>query len=87
MFIFQQVPSEVPEAIIPKMTSLPAAVKEEVIKRGLPLRYQNQLAIVYPDNSVNGWAPSVSDTLATDWSIHAEFVVAGDTVGTATPLS
>jgi hypothetical protein len=41
---------------------------------------------VYPDNSLHGWQPSGSDALATDWEIHAEHVVAGETVGTATPL-
>lgn len=87
LFVFMQVPSEVPVAIIPKMTSLPAAVKEAVLSRQMPLRYKNQFAIVYPDNSVSGWAPSSSDSLANDWVIHGEFVVAGDTVGTATPIS
>ncbi len=86
MFVFMQVPSEVPVAIIPKMTSLPAAVKAKVLKRDLPLRYQNQLAMVYPDNNVYGWLASPSDCLETDWCIHDEFVVAGETVGTATPL-
>lgn len=86
LFVFMQVPSEVPVAIIPKMTSLPAAVKEAVLAREHPLRYRNQFAIVYPDNSVNGWAPSSSDALAADWVIHGEYVVAGETVGTATPI-
>lgn len=95
LFVFRQVPSEVPEHIIAKMTSLPEAVRAIVTTRGLPLKYENQLAIVFPDNHVNGWAPSVSDALATDWRIHDTdqiqpevegHVVAGDTVGTATPL-
>lgn len=41
MFLFMQVPSEVPAAIIPRMTSLPDAVKDVVAARGLPLRYQD----------------------------------------------
>lgn len=86
LFVFQQVPSEVPEAIIPKMTSLPSSVKNIVAARGLPLRYSNQLAIVFPDNTVKGWAPSVSDSLASDWTIE-EHIVAGYTVGTATPTN
>ena len=97
MFVFMQVPSEVPAAIIPKMTSLPQAVKDKVIARGLPLRYQNQLAMVYPDNNVYGWLASPSDCLETDWCIHeaptweeqqheAAYVVAGETVGSAKAL-
>jgi len=86
MFVFQQVPSLVPEAIIPKMTSLPEAVKTVLIGRGGHITYQNQFALVKPDNSIHGWTPSSADTLATDWCIHGEFAVAGDTVGTASPL-
>lgn len=97
VFVFMQVPSEVPAEIIQKMTSLPQEVKDKVIERGLPLRYQNQLAMVYPDNNVYGWVASPSDCLETDWCIHeaptwgeqqheAPFVVAGETVGTAKPI-
>ena len=86
LFVFRQVPSEVPFAVIPKMTSLPQAVKDVFIKSGSPITYQNQFCIVYPDNSIHGWQPSGSDSLATDWCIHEEFVIAGDTVGTAKPL-
>lgn len=92
MFIFRQVPSEVPVNIIPRMTSLPAAVRSKVLERDLPLRYQNQLAIVYPDNNVYGWVASPSDVLESDWCIHESpaeeiegYAVAGDTVGSAKP--
>ena len=53
MFVFRQVPSLVPVAIIPKMSSLPESVKEKMIKRNKPIEYSNQLALVKPDNSVN----------------------------------
>lgn len=86
MFVFMQVPSEVPVEIIPKMTSLPPSVKKKVMERGQPLRYQNQLAMVYPDNNIYGWLASPSDCLESDWCIHEEYVVAGETVGTAKPL-
>lgn len=86
LFVFRQVPSAVPADIIPKMTSLPPAVKEVLVKTGLPITYQNQFCIVYPDNSLHGWQPSGSDALATDWCIHGEHVIAGETVGTASPL-
>ena len=86
LFVFRQVPSEVPFDIIPRMTSLPQAVKDVFIKSGASITYQNQFCIVYPDNSIHGWQPSGSDALATDWCIHSEYVIAGETVGTATPL-
>lgn len=86
MFVFRQVPSEVPAEIIPRMTSLPEAVKAVLVERGGRITYQNQFALVKPDNSIHGWVPSSADCLATDWRIHGEFAVAGETVGTAKPL-
>ena len=75
MFVFKQVPSEIPMTVVPKMQSLPEAVKDEFLRRtetktNYPfdsIRYCNQLAIVHPDNTINGWVPSVSDVLADDW--------------------
>ena len=94
MFLFMQVPSEVPAAIIPRMTSLPDAVKDVVAARGLPLRYQDQFALVHLNNDVCGWSPSPSDALATDWQSHDGYpqfieghLIAGETVGTAKPLA
>ena len=66
MFVFRQVPSEVPAAIIPKMTSLPELVKEKLAERGVPLRYENQMALVNADSTINGWVASSSDTLASE---------------------
>lgn len=82
-FVFKQVPSEVPAAIIPKMTSLPQQVKDLVVARGLPLRYDNQFARVSADNEVSGYAPAPEDLLANDWEAIHPFSVAGETVGTA----
>ena len=81
LFVFKQVPSEIPMTVVPKMQSLPENVKEEFIRRadnslsegnnvGYPfdsIRYNNQLAIVDQANNINGWVPSVSDVLADDW--------------------
>lgn len=69
MFIFQQVQSEINEDIVPKMQSLPQAVKDEFAKRGGGIRYKNQLAMVYPDNTIYGWVASPSDVLENDWCI------------------
>merc|ERR1711916_382697 len=72
MFIFKQIPSEIGLDTIPKMTSIPQSVKDIILKRGVTLKYSNQLAIVHQDGSVNGWVASVSDTLAEDWEIFQE---------------
>lgn len=85
LFIFQQIPSKVDISIVPKMTSLPQSVKDEFIRRyesdkGVVLdgigfnwwesiTYQNQLAMVYPDNKIYGWVASPSDVLEEDWII------------------
>lgn len=69
LFVFMQVPAEINSEIIPKMQSLPQSVKDEFEKRGGGIRYKNQYAIVYPDNTIFGWSPSGSDTLADDWYI------------------
>lgn len=69
MFIFQQVPSEINEDVVPKMQSLPQHVKDEFAKRGGGIRYKNQLAMVYPDNTIYGWVASPSDVLENDWCI------------------
>lgn len=87
MFIFMQVPSQVDMEIVPKMTSLPQAVKDEFNNRYISsenknnksddrlfynsnsIRYQNQIAIVYPNNNIYGWVASPSDILEEDWII------------------
>lgn len=68
-FVFMQVPADIGPDVIPKMQSLPPAVKEEFARRGGSIRYSNQFAIVNSDNEINSWAPSVSDVLAKDWVI------------------
>jgi len=74
MFVFMQVPSIIKEDIVPKMQSLPQSVKDHFIKTFSDeeqqidaIYYDNQLALVNKSNLINGWAPSVSDALATDW--------------------
>lgn len=92
LHVFLQVPSEVPEAIIPKMSSLPPAVKTLLVQRGGSIRYQKQAALIHPDGTIEGWSPSLSDTMAEDWQIHEEphmdFTAApvSETAGTAKPL-
>lgn len=83
LFIFMQVPSEISKDIVPKMQSLPEAVKAEFQRRfdanaggqieanpdWNSIRYKNQLAMVYPDNAIYGWVASPSDVLENDWCI------------------
>jgi hypothetical protein len=79
-FIFCQIPNLVGSHIVPKMSSLPDSVKEEIAKRksigdkeniqdaGVVL-YKNQIAMCYADNTFVSWAASASDILEEDWII------------------
>jgi len=67
VFIFRQVPSNIPATVIPNMTSLPSCVKVEIARRGTGLQYDNQIAMVDPDSNVCGWVPSPADLFAEDW--------------------
>ena len=69
LFVFKQVPSPIKAEIVPKMTSLPQSVKEEFMRREQGPNYQNQLALVKQDGSVDSWVASSSDTFAEDWII------------------
>lgn len=78
-FIFKQVPSEIGKDIVPKMQSLPDAVKEVFINRFedkhaqiSSIYYSDQLAIVKLSNSIRGYSPSVEDCLADNWFIFKE---------------
>lgn len=84
LFVFKQVPADIcAMEVVPKMQSLPKSVKDE-FKRRLEsenrqseidpiqfneINYRNQLAMVYPDNTIYGWVPSPSDILEADWVI------------------
>lgn len=67
MYVFKQVPSKVPAEIVPKMSSLPQAVKDRMTSQNVSPSYQNQMAIVKADGTVDSWVASSSDTFATDW--------------------
>ena len=76
LFVFMQVPSTISGDIVPKMTSLPQSVKDEFERRNgnsditpLSIKYKNQLAMVYPDNTIYGWVASPSDVLGEDWEV------------------
>lgn len=75
MFVFRQVPSFIDGSIVDKMQSLPDSVKAEFNRRfakdpaNAQIQYKNQLAMVYPDNTIYGWVASPSDVLEEDWCI------------------
>ena len=85
LFIFMQVPADIGMSIVPKMQSLPDAVKDAFTARytavtgdktlvhesheHMSIRYRNQFGMVYPDNTIYGWSPSPSDCVANDWCI------------------
>ena len=71
MFVFKQVPANVPIQYVPNMQSLPQDVKDEFVKRGVALTYSNQMCIVKQDNTMDSWVPSSSDVFAEDWEIIA----------------
>lgn len=77
LFVFMQVPATIGMDIVPKMQSLPPAVKEEFARRSesgdsnlQSICYYNQLALVSPNNMISGWSPSTSDALAIDWTLY-----------------
>lgn len=76
MFVFMQVPAVINKEIVPKMQSLPQSVKDEFERRFNDptqqidaIYYDNQMAIVNTSNVINGWTPSIQDSLAQDWIV------------------
>lgn len=72
MFVFMQIPSIVNSEIIPKMTSLSDQVKEVLIARELPLVYQDQLALCYPNNIIVSYALNEEDIFSNDWETYTK---------------
>lgn len=83
-FIFRQVPAEIDVLnVVPKMQSLPEAVKNEfAIRQNVQealagddsvdyghIRYTEQIANVDQNNNISNYTPTVSDLLADDWQI------------------
>ncbi len=75
-FVFRQVPSEVPAAIVPKMSSLPDGVKEIFGEK--ELHYRGQLALATPggDGSyyITSYQLSGIDLLAPDWGLYSNIM-------------
>ena len=80
LFVFKQITSRISvDVTVPKMQSLPQAVKDLFKARKVQddnldlITYENQLVIVNKDNVINNWSPSVSDTLAIDWYVYDNY--------------
>lgn len=76
LFVFKQVPSVIGKDVVPKMQSLPQAVKTEFEKRFEnpsnqvdAIYYECQFAIVNQSNLITGWSPSPVDVLSSDWFV------------------
>lgn len=69
IFVFKQIPAEIGLDIIPKMQSVPQAVKDRMIKTNTTLKHTNQMGLVQPNGRVDSWVASSSDTFANDWYI------------------
>lgn len=83
LFVFKQIPADIPMRIILNMQLLPERVKKKFLSRyemekeltddsGIvynEIHYNDQLAIVDVQNVIRGWSPSISDVLAEDWFI------------------
>jgi len=76
LFIFMQIPSEIPRQIVPNMQSLPQSVKDEFERRFNDeneqidaIYYSNQVAMVHPSNGITSWSPSITDCFEEDWIV------------------
>ncbi len=73
-FVFRQVPATISKDIVPKMQSLPQAVKDyfqttfdNPKEQISAIYYSNQFAIVGQSNMICGWMPMDEDFRADDW--------------------
>lgn len=71
--VFMRPSDELDIDFIPKVKSLPESVKDSLLKQNTPgskVKFNAYLCIKSVDGGiVNGWAPSQTDLLATDWHI------------------
>tara|TARA_R110002050_G_scaffold295237_1_gene453844 strand:+ start:9877 stop:10263 length:387 start_codon:yes stop_codon:yes gene_type:complete len=50
-------------------TTAPNSELKNFRKTAVSIQYQNQIAMVYPDNNIYGWVASPSDVLENDWIV------------------
>lgn len=70
LFVIKQIPAHIESDIIPKMTSLPQAAKDRILKSKGFIDYTSQ-CLIYNENTgrADSWVPSISDIFAQDWEI------------------
>ena len=70
LFVVKQIPAHIENDIIPKMTSLPQAAKDRILKGKGFIDYTSQ-CLIYNENTgrADSWVPSISDIFAQDWEI------------------
>lgn len=70
IYVFRQVPAEITEDIIPKMTSLPDAAKGLILNTAKKISYTSQMLIYNTKTGrADSWVPSSSDIMANDWEV------------------
>ena len=76
IFVFKQVPATIGKETVPKMQSLPQAVKEQFGNRFNntnnqidAIYYTNQICWVNSSNVIQTWVPTVEDIFCDDWII------------------
>ena len=70
LFVVKQIPAHIESDVIPKMTSLPQAAKDRILKSKGFIDYTSQ-CLIYNENTgrADSWVPSISDVFAQDWEI------------------
>ena len=69
--IFKQIPANIIENDIPKMTSLSPQTKEMILQNKKCIKYRHQ-AIEYNMSTgrASYWIPTIADLAANDWEIY-----------------
>lgn len=75
MYIFMRPADTIAVNIITNIRSLPAIVKEHLIFKGQPVKFNQYLCMYNAKGEiVNGWLASQEDLLADDWDVISKIV-------------
>lgn len=68
LVVFKQIPADIGESVIPKMTSLPQNAKDIILESQKHISYNNQ-CILYNlhTGEATSWIPTIADIFAEDW--------------------
>ena len=69
--VFKQIPANITEDIIPKMTSVPPQAKAMILQSAKCIKYRHQ-AIQYDmsNGRATYWIPTITDLAAKDWEVY-----------------